>query len=79
MRWKTKYKKSKIALGSHRSSFKFAWVPIKTTDNNTVWLEKYLVIQRYSDYIMHWRPLRWVDLGRYSQESPTWKEYYEKV
>lgn len=65
MRWKTPVEPK---LDSRREIRSFAFLPTKTDDGHTVWLEYYSVIQQYK-YVVFldgFEDKAWVKIGKYS-------------
>ena len=62
MRWNLK----KFKLGTKRTVKRFAFLPTRLSDSNTVvWFELYHVEQEYNHHIYGFIPYVWIVLRRY--------------
>lgn len=59
--------------GDIRSFVKFAWFPIKTSDNKLVWLENYLYTESFVGDGLSLIPF-WISDKRWSNTSKQWEE-----
>ena len=86
MRRPTKIKSLPIKAGSTRQTIRFAWLPVETKDNKIVWLERYLLTERfetsfsqaYSTITYEYDP-KWRSVDTWSQDSTMWKEWSDKL
>lgn len=78
MRWKTK-KSNMPEVGTLRRRIAFALFPVRTMDGMTVWLEKYLAVDKFRRTTPPHGDPGWWKVQSWSQASTMWNEWHEKV
>jgi len=71
-----KWIRRKHKEGTTKYKICFAWWPVHTDDNKTIWLERYMIKLEYS----HWRDGSgyWSVRNKWSTESSEWTKHIYK-
>lgn len=64
------FKEKKHPVGTQRRMVRFAWLPVRLDDGDTVWLERYVEVIEYAELGHIYYPYAWkvVSLSKFEKQ-----------